>query len=124
MEPERGKLHTAGASISDILTAFKNLVSALNNASQTYMAVQGLINAPGLTAATVVKPSTGRIASVSVIVAGAAVGHIYDANVTSATGKPLYVIPQTVGVVFVNMPASFGILVVPGSGQTVSVSYS
>lgn len=123
MEPSK-PLPIPGASVSDVLTAFKNLVTALNNASQSYMQVNGQLCASGITAATVVKASAGRVAVVSVIVAGGAIGYIYDANALGVTGKPLYVIPMTVGVVVVNLPASFGILVVPGTSQTVTVSYS
>ena len=112
------------ASVSDVLSAIKNIVLALATASANYLNVQGQLNAAGLTAPTVVKPVGGRLASVSVIVAGSATGKVYDAASTGVTTKPLYVIPQTVGVFVVNLPASFGITVAPGSGQTVTVSYS
>src|ERR1700676_1317263 len=112
------------ASVSDVLSAIKNIVLALATASANYLNVQGQLNFAGLTVPTVVKPVAGRIAIVSVIVAGSATGRIYDAASTTATTKPLYVIPTTVGIYVVNMPASFGITVVPGSGQTVSGSYS
>ena len=112
------------ASTSDVLTAIKNIVTALATEAQNFLNVNGLQTASGLTAPTQIKTTGGRVASVSVIVAGSAVGHIYDSTSTSVTTKPLYVIPQTVGVFVVNMPVSFGIAVVPGSGQTVSVSWS
>lgn len=112
------------SSLSDILTAAKNIVTGLSTLAQNYLNVQGVSNACGLTAATVVKAAAGRLARVSVIVAGSATGTVYDGATTSATTKPLYVIPMTVGVVEVNLPASFGVLVVPGTGQTVTVSYS
>lgn len=115
---------SSGASLSDLLTAAKNLVTAVNALAQNYLNVQGILNAPGLTTSTVVKPTAGRLATVSVIVAGSATGTIYDSATTSVTTKPLYVIPMTVGVVVVNLPASFGIFVAPGTGQTVTVSYS
>ena len=112
------------ASTSDILSAIKNIVTALSNENTNYLNVNGQLNAAGLIAPTVVKPVAGRVASVSVIVAGSVSGFIYDGATTSSTTKPLYVIPMTVGVFVVNMPASFGILVVPGTGQKVSLSYS
>jgi hypothetical protein len=111
------------ASLDDIFTTAKNIVTALNNASQIYLNVNGLQTISGITSATVVKASAGRVASVSVIVAGA-VGKIYDATGSTSTSNPIYVIPATVGVVFVNLPVSTGIVVAPGSGQTVSVSFS
>ena len=114
----------AGASLSDILTAIKNLVVGVNAIAQNYLNVPGILNAAGLTANTIVKPSAGRLATVSVIVAGSATGLIYDTANTTDTTKPLYVIPMTVGVVVVNLPVSFGIFVAPGTGQKVTVSYS
>jgi hypothetical protein len=115
---------SAGASMTDVLTTLKNLVTAINGLAQNYLNVQGLLNFAGLTAPTVVKATSGRIARVSVIVAGSAPGVIYDGATLAATTKPLCVIPNTVGPFEANFPTSFGLLVVPGSGQTVSGSYS
>lgn len=115
---------TGGASLSDILTVAKNLAIAVNSLAQTYLNVQGAQNFAGLTAATVVKTTAGRIANISVIVAGSATGMVYDSAATGTTTKPLFVIPMTVGVYVVNLPASFGVTIVPGTGQTVSGSFS
>jgi hypothetical protein len=117
---------TGGASTSDILTTLKNIVTALATAAQNYLNVQGATNKAAITAPTVVKNSPGRIASVSVITAGSATGFIYDATLLTDTTKPLYIIPDAVGLqpYVVNLPASFGIVVVPGSGQKITVSYS
>jgi len=112
------------SSLSDIMTAAKNIVTAINGAAQTYLNVQGAANATALTATTLVKPSAGRVAVVSVLVAGSAPGSIYDANSTSLTTGKLFSIPNTVGITVVNMPVSSGIVVAPGTGQTVSISYS
>lgn len=116
-----------GASLSDLLTAVKNLVIALNGATQAFKQVNGLSTTEGITAATVVKASAGRVASVSVIVAGSTTGMIYDsANTTQV--MPLWVIPMAAGSngepYVVGMPCDAGILVVPGTGQTVAVSWS
>lgn len=115
---------TSGASLSDLLSAAKNIVTAIATLTQTYLNVNGTLNAPGLTAANVVKNSAGRLAVVSVVVAGSAPGHAYDGAVLGATTKPLGVIPNTVGIYTVNIPFTLGLLVVPGSGQTVTVGYS
>src|ERR1700743_606956 len=114
------------ASLSDILTATKNIVTALATAAQNYINVQGAVNAAGITAPTIVSVSAGRIASVSVIVAGSSTGTIYDANSLTNNTKPLYIIPSAVGnqPYIVNLPNSFGGVIVPGAGQTVTVSYS
>ena len=110
------------ASLDDLLTATKNIVTAINNAAQTYLNVNGSTVSTAITAATVVKGSSGRVCSVSVIVAGAA-GKIYDATTTSATTGVVYVIPATIGVFVVNIPTLYGIVVAPGSAQTVTVSF-
>lgn len=115
---------SAGGSVSDVLTTLKNLVTGLATLAQGYLNVQGQQNFAGLAQTTIVKTSAGRIARVSVIVPGAATGFVYDSISVSATTKPLYVIPTTVGVYEVNLPASFGIMIVPGTGQTVSGSFS
>ena len=117
---------TGGASTSDVLTAIKNIVTALATAAQNYLNVQGLINAANISTPTLVSTKEGRICSVSVLAAGSATGLIYDGALLTATTKPIYVIPTSVGTepYVVNMPLSFGLLVVPGSGQVVTVSYS
>lgn len=112
------------SSLSDILTVAKNVVTAINGVAQTYLNVQGLQNSGSLTAATLVQLGSGRVATVSVTVAGSAVGKIYDTNSAASTTNPVYVIPNTVGVVFVNMPVGIGLVVAPGTGQSVTVSYS
>ena len=112
------------ASLSDILTAAKNIVTALNNAAQSYLNVQGVRNSGSLTAATVVQLGVGRLCTVSVTTAGSAAGNIYDATSSSATTNPVYVIGTTLGVTVVNIPITNGLVVAPGTGQVVMVSYS
>jgi hypothetical protein len=114
----------AGTSLSDILTAIKNLVTAINSAAQNYLNIAGTSNLTSITAPTVVKSSPGRIVEVSIIVAGSSTGTIYDGATTTATTRPIIPMPNIVGVYRVSWPTSYGILVSPGSGQTVSVSYS
>jgi hypothetical protein len=111
-------------SLSDILSAIKNIVQAVNAIAQNYLNVQGLQNFAALTVPTIVKGSTGRICRISVTVAGSAAGIVYDSASLNVTTTPIYVIPNTVGIVEVNLPVSFGVMVVPGTGQTVSGSFS
>jgi hypothetical protein len=111
-------------SLSDILSAIKNLVQGVNALTATYLNVEGQSIAAALVAATVVKPAPGRVARVSVIIAGSAEGGIYDGASLTAGTKPIYVIPMTVGVFDVMLPCDYGILVSPGTGQMVSVSWS
>lgn len=110
--------------MSDLLTAAKNVVTAINQLGQTYLQVQGSKSYSSITAATLVQSGQGRVVRVSVIVAGSSVGAIYDANASTATTNQVWVIPNTVGVTEINLPVNNGIVVVPGTGQTVVISYS
>lgn len=111
-------------SLGDIFTTAKNIVTAINGWAQTLLQVEGSSSAVEITAVTAVKVGEGRVSRVSVIVAGSAVGYVRDAALTSATGARVFTIPTTVGVHVVNMPVSNGIVVEPGTGQTVAISYS
>lgn len=115
----------ADISLSSILTAAQNIATALNNANQTTLAINGTQNAAALTdaGAVLVKSGSGRVATVSVLVAGAE-GAIYDTNDATSTANQVYVIPAVVGAVFVNMPVTNGIVVAAGAAQVVTVSYS
>lgn len=112
------------ASMADILTTAQNVAQGINNIVQTYLNVQGAQNSGSLTTATVVKAKPGRLCTVVVTVAGAAAGSIYDAILPTATTNKMYVIPATLGVYVVNVPANYGIVAAPGSGQTIMVSFS
>lgn len=111
-------------SFGDILSTAKNIVVAINGLAQTYLNVNGVSNAAGLTATTLVKTTSGRLCTVSVIVSGAAVGKIYDASSASVTTNPVYTIPTAVGVYVVNLGMLYGVVVAPGTGQTVTIGYS
>ena len=100
--------------------------------SGTYDSQKALITATGRTrvlnisAATVIKATPGRIVKVQVLVAGTTVGTINDLAVLTgaALANQVGVIPNTVGPFDISMPCSTGILIVPGTGQTVAVSYN
>lgn len=79
-----------------------------------------------ISAAAVVKASAGRIAKVSVVVAGSAAGSVNNVATIGgvAAANLVAVIPNTVGVYDIDMPCSAGIVVTPGTGQTVAVSYA
>jgi hypothetical protein len=114
------------SSLSDVITVAKNINSAITSLASTYLSVQGLQSFPALPPATttLVKSSAGRLCVVSVTTAGSAVGTIYDSASTATLTRPIYIIPNTVGVYVVNIPTSYGIAVATGAGQVVTVSYS
>ncbi len=123
---------TGGASSSDILTTLKNIVTALNNASQTYLNVNGTDNLANISTAlgtyVTVSSNQGRVVTVSVTTAGSSTGIIYDALATNlaavSTARPIYIIPDSIGLYVVNIPVNYGIVVAPGTGQVLTVSYS
>ena len=93
---------------------------------------QGKSSALNITAATVVATvpkdfalGQGRLARVQVLVAGSAGGAAYDA--TSVTGNTaanqIGAWPNTIGTYTIDMPFLAGLVIAPGSGQTVAVSY-
>ncbi len=86
----------------------------------------GSLNNLNITAATLVKATPGTLYRVSVTVAGSAAGSAYDFGATTGQGAAnlIAAIPNTVGVIELVFPCNTGILIVPGTGQTVSVSYS
>lgn len=77
------------------------------------------------TAPTIIKTTPGVLVTISVLVAGSAAGTAYDNNNASVTSaESICAIPNTVGLIFPNWPCEVGIVIVPGTGQTLSVSYS
>jgi hypothetical protein len=80
-----------------------------------------------ITAATVLKTGAGQVVTVNVTTAGSAPGAVYDfAETTGETSSNLVgVIPEAVGSYpFNGFPCFTGILVVPGTGQVLSVAFS
>lgn len=80
-----------------------------------------------ITSKTVVKASSGKVKFVSVMVAGSAVGTINDALTGNDSASNAYIpcpkseqcmIFQDDGVVFAT-----GIIVAPGTGQTISIGF-
>ena len=112
----------ATVSLSDLLTTLKNLVQSINNQAITNQNVtSGLTNYAGITTPTVLLTGTGNVAGFSVIVAGASTGMLYDASKVTDLTSPLMVIPMTVGYISAPHAVTKGIMVIPGTGQTVTV---
>lgn len=105
-------------------TAFRG-APALASADGATLTGKGLKSAKNLTAATLVQVGVGRAAKVSVLVAGSAAGTVNDCATTgaAAVANEIMVIPNTVGVYDLDWPMGLGLVVVPGTGQTVAVSY-
>lgn len=112
------------SSLSDILTAAKNVVTSVNQLGLTYLKVQGATRSITMTSSTLVVSGQGRIASVSVIVAGSTACVIYDSNNAASTTSAIAAVTNAIGVTVINMPYNNGLVVVPGTGMTVVITYS
>jgi hypothetical protein len=125
------------SSISDILTATKNIVTAINGLGQTYIQIAGSKVSAQISTPTVVLVGQGRLARIVITTSGTTSGSIYDASVSTATSPKIYTIDHTGGggggggggssgirVIEINIPVNNGIVVAPGTGQVVTVSYS
>lgn len=77
-----------------------------------------------IAANTLVKTGAGRVAKVSVLVAGSA-GGVYDAAtiVGGTSANQIAVIPAVVGVYEIDFPVSNGIVLKPGASQVLAISY-
>lgn len=115
------------ASLDDILTTQKNGVIAIGEYPSALAKFAGTNNTKEIAAATTyqIKVGSGWLANVSVIVAGSATGTMYDSsNTNSLTGLRIYIIPNTVGVVQVQVPFADGLVITTGTGQVASVTYT
>lgn len=114
------------SSLSDILTAAKNIVTAINGLGQTYLYVAGNKTYKNISVPTLVSVGQGRIVKVAIIEHGTSEGFICDATVATATSPKVFVIDhvKALWVIEANLPIDNGIVVVPGNGQVVTVSYS
>ena len=81
-------------------------------------------SALNITAATVIKPVSGMLVAFSVVVAGVA-GTINDTTTTggAAASNVMATTPAVVGAYYFPMQFKNGLVVTPGAGQTIAVSY-
>lgn len=114
------------ASLADILTTQKNGVVAINNLAQATFRTLGRQTSLTITTPTLIYNGAGYLVSFSVVVAGSTAGTISntDAVATVAAPNALCVIPAAVGITKVGQVFSSGLVVTPGTGQSVNVTYS
>ena len=114
------------ASLDDILTTQKNGVVAINNYSNTILRGQGTATSSTVTGSTLVVAGRGYLVSYAVVVAGSAAGAIYNSSTTGGTAasNQLCATGTTVGVYPVGQIFANGLVIVPGTGQSINVTYS
>ena len=113
------------ANLDDILTAQKNGVVNLSNIQQANLRAQGTATSATVTASTLVISGKGYLARFCVVVAGSAAGTINNASstVSPAAGNVLCVVPNTVGIYDAGLVFTNGLTIVPGTGQSINVTY-
>jgi hypothetical protein len=78
-----------------------------------------------VTAQAVVKTGVGRISTVIVNTAGSTAGTVSNVATTAgvAAANLIYNIPNTVGIYALDMPFVAGLVITPGTGQVLTISY-
>ena len=114
------------ASLDDILTTQKNGVVAINNVFQALAVLNPTATSETVTSSTLVITGSGRLLSFSVVIAGSANGLIHNTGTPSggSASNALVATPTTIGVYAANMVFTNGLVVVPGTGQSINVTYS
>ena len=116
------------ASLDDILTTQKNGVVAINALSNNFKIEVGTITSATVSVDTLVVTGRGKIANISVVTAGTTNGIVYNAAANIASLKTadvkLLAIPNTIGVFQCGVLFTNGIVISPGTGQEVNVTYT
>ena len=114
------------ASLTDILTTQKNGVVAVNNLSQATIRGLGTQTSVTVTAATLIHTGPGYLVNFAVVVAGSTAGTINNANAIASVSaaNTLCAVSNTVGIVSAGQVFSTGLVVTPGAGQSINVTYS
>ena len=111
------------ASLDDILSTQKNGVIGINSYVTAINTHAGFNNSKEVSTASVIKSSSGWLATVSVIVAGSTQGYLYDAT-SAASGSRIYAVPNTLGIYQIQVPFATGLYFSPGTGSIIAVGYS
>jgi hypothetical protein len=113
------------ASLDDILTAQKNGVIALNAIQQSLASEVATITTAVATSSTFIVAGKGRLLRYSNTVAGTTVGFIYNSSTPTggAASNALVACPNTIGVYEVNVVFDAGLVIAPGTGQSINVTY-
>jgi len=96
------------------------------NQNGALITAQGTKTFFNITANTLIKAGVGRVAKISVVVAGSGAGSVHDSATIGAAGaaNELAAIPFAATTVLnIDMPVFNGIVVKPGTGQTLAVSF-
>lgn len=115
-------------SLDDIFTTAQNIATGLYNLATAWQRVAGTATSSTVddSADVLVVSGTGRFVNISVIDGGSASGIIY--NSASTTSLPdaarLAIVPLVEGVYPINVLYTAGLVISPGTGQILNITYS
>jgi len=114
------------ASLDDILTTQKNGVVAINNYASALLRAQGSNTSTTVTADTLVVTGRGYLVSWTVVNAGSGSGYFYNYNAATGYSSADTLCPTgtTIGVFPAGLVFTKGLVIVPGTGQSINVTYS
>lgn len=124
------------ASLDDILTTHKNVVVALNSLGKIAQAYTGTVTSLTVAASTVIIVGSGRLVNFSITVVGTTNGFIHNTTTVAlaTAANALCAVPMPsatadhpypgIGVFPVNAVFDKGLVIVPGTGQKLNVTYS
>lgn len=116
------------ATLDDILTTQKNGVNAINSLGQSLKLYnEGQYTSNTVTTSTFIAAGSGRLVSVAVVIKGSADGLIHNAGSVGAISlsNRLCAAPTAAsGVYPVGAKFTNGLVIVPGTGQALNVTYS
>lgn len=114
------------ASLDDILTTQKNGVVAINALNNITLGAAGTVTSITVTGTTLIFTGAGRLVNFSVVVAGTGAGTIHNTNSVSSasTANALCATPNTIGIYPSGQIFTNGLVIDPGAGQSINVTYS
>lgn len=114
------------ASLDDILTTQKNGVVAINALNNITLAAAGTLTSVTVTSQTVIFTGSGRLVSFAVVVPGSASGKIHNASTVASitASNALCATPATIGIYPSGQVFTNGLVIDPGAGQSINVTYS
>lgn len=123
-------------SLDDILTATKNIATGLSTLATAVTREQGNATSVTVTVATLITAKPGYLVSFSLVVPGSADGAIYNttATGTAAAVNKLVTVRHDIGttaddpsaganIVHCGVVFNAGLVVSPGTGQSINVTY-
>lgn len=114
------------SSLTDILTTQKNGVVALNLIATTLARAEGFVTSQTVTTDTLIVLGKGYLVNYAVVVAGSSTGAIYNYNSTTSppAANQLVAVENTLGIVPCSQVFTSGLVISPGTGQSINVTYS